>query len=167
MSDHRPEAGSRPPVKTELTSPSLNGLDYQLVKWLVMSCRPQYLQFRDYLRCPCVSATDHLRPSYRTQRARPVWGDPSFVSYRHAAGCRRSPRNLASFVTRLIGECRISLWSMVVVSTYPCGPAHSQANGSGGGSSSGVLRVQITSQSDARSTSGPRRSGPHGRATTG
>ena len=26
--------------------------DYQLGNWLVMPCRPQYLQFRDYLRCP-------------------------------------------------------------------------------------------------------------------
>jgi len=90
MSDHRPEAGSRPPVKTELTSPRLNGLDYQLGKWLVMSCRPQYLQFRDYLRCPCVSATDHLRPSYRTQRARPVWSTATLLlglgQYRVDAG---------------------------------------------------------------------------------
>jgi integrase len=30
VSDHRPEASSRPPVKAELTSARLNGPDYQL-----------------------------------------------------------------------------------------------------------------------------------------
>ena len=47
------------------------------------------------------------------------------VSYRHLVGCRRSPGNLASCVTRSIGKCRMSLWSAVVVSI--------QAHGSGGG----------------------------------
>jgi hypothetical protein len=42
--------------------------------------------------------------------------DPSFVSYRQGVGYRRLPENLASRVTRLIGECRMSLWSAVVVS---------------------------------------------------
>jgi hypothetical protein len=30
----------------------LSNLHCQLGNWLVMPCRPQYLQFRDYLRCP-------------------------------------------------------------------------------------------------------------------
>ena len=46
-----------------------------------------------------------------------LWtGDPSLVSYRHGVDCRRSHRNLASCVTRSIGECRMSLWSTMVVS---------------------------------------------------
>jgi hypothetical protein len=52
-------------------------------------------------------------------------GDLSLVSYRHLVGYCRSPGNLASCVTRSIGECRMSLWSAMVVST--------QAHGSGGG----------------------------------
>src|SRR5437867_4200206 len=40
--------------------------------------------------------------------------DPSLVSYRHTVGHFRSPGNLASRVTRSIGECRMSLWSAVV-----------------------------------------------------
>ena len=35
----------------------------------------------------------------------------SLVSYRHPVGYCRSPGNLASRVTRSIGECRMSLWS--------------------------------------------------------
>jgi hypothetical protein len=50
--------------------------------------------------------------------------DPSLVSYRHAVGYRRSPGNLASHVTRSIGECRMSLWSTMVVNL--------QAHGFGG-----------------------------------
>jgi hypothetical protein len=46
------------------------------------------------------------------------------VSYRHPVGCCRSPGNSASRVTHSIGECRMSLWSTMVVSI----PAH----GSGG-----------------------------------
>jgi hypothetical protein len=42
--------------------------------------------------------------------------DPSLVSYRHIVGCRRSPGDLASRVTRSIGECQMSLWSALVVS---------------------------------------------------
>jgi hypothetical protein len=41
--------------------------------------------------------------------------DPSLVSYRHIVGCHRSPGNSASHVTCSIGECRMSLWSTVVV----------------------------------------------------
>jgi hypothetical protein len=67
MSDHRPEAGSRPTVKTELTSARLSGLDYQLGNWLVMLCRPQYLQLRDYSPCPRVPAKDRLRPCHRAR----------------------------------------------------------------------------------------------------
>ena len=47
--------------------------------------------------------------------ARPA-PDPPLVSYRHVVGYRRSPGNLASHVTRSIGECRMSLWSAIVVS---------------------------------------------------
>jgi hypothetical protein len=47
--------------------------------------------------------------------------DPSLVSYRHAVGYRRSPGKLASRVTRSIGECRMSLWSTLVVSLQLCG----------------------------------------------
>jgi hypothetical protein len=46
----------------------------------------------------------------------PVDIDPPLVSYRHDVGYRRSPGNLASPVTRLIGCSRMSLWSGVVVS---------------------------------------------------
>jgi len=52
--------------------------------------------------------------------------DPSFVSYRHGVGYRRSPGNLAPHVTRSIGECRMSLWSPMVVSIYPCGPPRAE-----------------------------------------
>jgi hypothetical protein len=51
--------------------------------------------------------------------------DPSLVSYRRAIGYRRLPGNLASRATRSIGECRMSLWSAMVVSI--------QAHGSGVG----------------------------------
>ena len=54
--------------------------------------------------------------------------DPSLVSYRHGVGYRRSPGNWASHVTASIGECRMSLWSAVVVSI--------QAHGSGAWSTS-------------------------------
>ena len=47
--------------------------------------------------------------------------DPSLVSHRHLVGCCRSPGNLASLVTRSIGECRMSLWSTLVVSLRLCG----------------------------------------------
>jgi hypothetical protein len=50
--------------------------------------------------------------------------DHLLVSYRHAVGYRRSPGNLASHVTRSIGECRMSLWSTMVVNL--------QAHGFGG-----------------------------------
>ncbi len=43
--------------------------------------------------------------------------DLSFVSYRRGVGYRRSPGNLASRITRSIGECRMSLWSVLVVSS--------------------------------------------------
>jgi hypothetical protein len=59
-----------------------------------------------------------------------VDADPSLVSYRHGVGYRRSSGNSASLVTRSIGECRMLLWSAVVVSFYACGPAHSHADGS-------------------------------------
>jgi hypothetical protein len=42
--------------------------------------------------------------------------EPSLVSYRHVVGCCRSPGNSASHVTRSIGECRMPLWSALVVS---------------------------------------------------
>ena len=44
--------------------------------------------------------------------------DPSLVSYRHVGGYRRPPGNLALHITRSVGECRMSLWSAVVVSIY-------------------------------------------------
>jgi hypothetical protein len=40
-------------------------------------------------------------------------------SYRHGVGYFRSPGNLTSLVTRSIGECRMSLCSVVVVSICP------------------------------------------------
>lgn len=51
-----------------------------------------------------------------TPRARLLGSDPPLVSYRHGVGYRRSPGNLAPRVTRSIGECRMSLWSTMVVS---------------------------------------------------
>jgi hypothetical protein len=42
----------------------------------------------------------------------------SLASYRHGVGYPRSPGNSASRVTRSVGECRMSLWSAVVVSIY-------------------------------------------------
>jgi hypothetical protein len=50
-------------------------------------------------------------------------GAPSLVSYRHRVGYRRSLGNLASHVTRSIGECRMSLWSAMVVSFQAHGSA--------------------------------------------
>ncbi len=47
--------------------------------------------------------------------------DPSLVSYRHSVGYCRSPGNSASLVTRSIGECRMSLWSAIVVKHLPHG----------------------------------------------
>ena len=35
--------------------------------WLVMFCRPRYLQFRDYLPCPWMPAIDRLRPYHRAR----------------------------------------------------------------------------------------------------
>jgi hypothetical protein len=67
-------------------------------------------------------------PQLSVSRFRLVWAceghgtgrsgtaDHSLVSYRHVVGHRRSPGNLASCVTRSIGECRMSLWSTLVVS---------------------------------------------------
>jgi hypothetical protein len=60
-------------------------------------------------------------PFYQAGRVPPVSrrqgvdADPSLVSYRHVVGYRRPPGNLASRVTRSIGECRMSLWSALVV----------------------------------------------------
>jgi hypothetical protein len=42
--------------------------------------------------------------------------DPSLVRHCQSVGYCRSPGNLASHVTRSIGECRMSLWSTLVVS---------------------------------------------------
>jgi hypothetical protein len=42
--------------------------------------------------------------------------NPSLVRHCYVVGYRRSPGNLASRVTRSIGECRMSLWSTLVVS---------------------------------------------------
>ena len=81
--------------------------------------------------------------------------EPSLVSYRHAVGYRRSPGNLASRVTRSIGECRMSLWSAVVVNLYARGPLQSPAYGSGGGWSSGHHAAPTTPASRSWSTSGP------------
>jgi len=78
--------------------------------------------------------------------------DPSLVSYRHLVGYSRSPGNLACLVTRSIGECRMSLWSAMVVNF--------QAHGSGGGRSAVGGVARITGWSDARSTSGPRTTDP-------
>lgn len=47
--------------------------------------------------------------------------DPSLVSYRHIVGYRRLPGNPAPHVTRSIGECRMSLWSALVISLRLCG----------------------------------------------
>ena len=41
--------------------------------------------------------------------------DPLLVRHCQSVGYRRSPGNLDSRVTRSIGECRMSLWSTVVV----------------------------------------------------
>src|SRR6266568_8233467 len=54
-----------------------------------------------------------VRADWREQehRQEAVDTDPSLVSYRLGVGYRRSPGNLASRVTRSIGECRMSLVS--------------------------------------------------------
>ena len=44
--------------------------------------------------------------------------DPSLVSYRRVVGYRRSPGESGFRATRSIGECRMSLWSTMVVSIY-------------------------------------------------
>jgi hypothetical protein len=56
--------------------------------------------------------------------------DLSLVSYRHVVGYRRSPGNLASLVTRLIGWGRMSLWSAMVVGIQAHG-SRGVAHGSG------------------------------------
>jgi hypothetical protein len=58
-----------------------------------------------------------VRANQREQEHRQgtVDTDPSLVSYRRAVGYRRSPGDLASRVTRLIGWSRMSLWSTMVV----------------------------------------------------
>ena len=45
-----------------------------------------------------------------------VGTDPSLVRHSQPVGYRRSRGNLASRVTRFVGECRMSLWSALVVS---------------------------------------------------
>jgi hypothetical protein len=73
--------------------------------------------------------------------------DPSLVSYRHLVGYRRSPGNLASGVTRSIGECRMPLWSTMVVSI--------QAHGSGGSYPTASLPAQALDCMGRWSTPGP------------
>jgi hypothetical protein len=46
---------------------------------------------------------------------------PSLVRHCQSLGYRRSPGNLASRITRSIGECRMSWWSTLVVSLRSCG----------------------------------------------
>ena len=60
MFDHRPEPGDRPTVKTELTLAHLSGPDYQLGNWLVIPCRPLYLQVKD---CLPLTVDDRHAPS--------------------------------------------------------------------------------------------------------
>ena len=48
-----------------------------------------------------------------------VDADPSLLMHRRSVGYRCSTGNLSSRVTRSIGECRMSLWSAVVVSICP------------------------------------------------
>src|ERR1044071_2869996 len=57
-----------------------------------------------------------VRANQREQEHRQgtVDTDPSLVSYRRAVGYRRSPGDLASCVTRLIGWSRMSSWSTMV-----------------------------------------------------
>ena len=64
-----------------------------------------------------VSATSMPPVSARHGRWTECTSDPSLVSYWHVVGCRRSPGNPASCVARSIGECRMSLWSTLVVSS--------------------------------------------------
>lgn len=67
---------------------------------------------------PCYRAGSVLSGSHRQGT---VDADPSLVSYRHVVGYRRSPGNPALHVTHSIGDCRMSLWSTLVVSLRLCG----------------------------------------------
>ena len=70
-------------------------------------------------RLLALSVSTRYRPSQTvlsgTQRARPVWGDPSLVSYRHPVGYCRSPGNTAfrrpTPSTGVVCRCGQRWWS--------------------------------------------------------
>jgi hypothetical protein len=73
--------------------------------------------------------------------------DPLLVSYRRSVGCCRSAGNMASRVTRSVAECRMSLWSPMVVSV--------RAHGSGGSYPTASLPARTAVRVGYWSTSGP------------